>query len=46
VVVDGKMHAKLEEVYHEGKRPLARYRRRWMYDIKMDIEELGCKDVL
>jgi hypothetical protein len=25
----------------EGKRPLGRLRRRWMYNIKMDILEIG-----
>jgi hypothetical protein len=25
----------------EGKRPLGRPRRRWMYTIKMDLRELG-----
>ena len=26
----------------EGKRQLARPRRRWEYNIKMDIQEVGC----
>jgi len=26
----------------EGKRPLGRPRRRWDYNIKMDIQEVGC----
>ena len=26
----------------EGKRPLGRHRRRWMYNIKMDLQEVGC----
>ena len=26
----------------EGKRPLGRDRRRWDYDIKMDLQEVGC----
>jgi hypothetical protein len=26
----------------EGKRPLGRPRRRWEYDIKMDLQEVGC----
>jgi hypothetical protein len=25
----------------EGRRPLGRFRRRWEYNIKMDIEEVG-----
>jgi hypothetical protein len=25
----------------EGKRPLGRPRRRWVYDIKMDLREIG-----
>jgi hypothetical protein len=26
----------------EGKRPLRRPRRRWEYNIKMDLQEVGC----
>ena len=26
----------------EGKRPLGRLRRRWEYNIKMDLQEVGC----
>ena len=26
----------------KGKRPLGRPRRRWVYNIKMDLEEVGC----
>ena len=26
----------------EGKRPLGRPRRRWKYNIKMDLQEVGC----
>ena len=26
---------------HEGKRPLGRPRRRWEYNIKMDLQEVG-----
>jgi len=26
----------------EGKRPLGRHRRRWMDNIRMDIQEVGC----
>jgi hypothetical protein len=29
----------------EGKRPLGRPRRRWEDDIKMDLQEVGCKDM-
>ena len=29
----------------EGKRPLGRPRRRWEENIKMDLQELGCKDM-
>jgi len=29
----------------EGKRPLARHRRRWEDNIKMDLQELGCGDM-
>jgi hypothetical protein len=29
----------------EGKRPLGRPRRRLVYNIKMDLEEVGCGDV-
>jgi len=27
----------------EGKRPLRRSRRRWENDIKMDLQEVGCR---
>ena len=26
----------------EGKRPLGRPRRRWVYNIRMDLQEVGC----
>jgi len=26
----------------EGKRPLGRHRRRWEFNIKMELQELGC----
>ena len=26
----------------EGKRPLGRFRRGWNYNIKMDLQEVGC----
>ena len=26
----------------EGKRPLGRARHRWEYNIKMDVQEVGC----
>jgi len=26
----------------DGKRPLGRPRRRWEYNIKMDLQEVGC----
>jgi hypothetical protein len=26
----------------EGKRPLGRPRRRWMYNIRTDLQEVGC----
>ena len=26
----------------EGKRPLRRPRRRWVYNIRMDLQEVGC----
>ena len=26
----------------EGKRPLGRYRRRWVDNIRMDLQDLGC----
>ena len=29
----------------EGKRPLGRPRLRWEYNIKMDLQEVGCGDV-
>jgi hypothetical protein len=29
----------------EGKRPLGRPRRRWDYNIKMDLPEVGCADM-
>ena len=29
----------------EGKRPLGRPRRRWDYNIKMDLQEVGCEDM-
>jgi len=28
---------------HEGKRPLGRPRRRWEYNIKMDLQEVECE---
>jgi hypothetical protein len=28
-----------------GKRPLGRLRRRWKDNIKMDLEEVGCRGV-
>ena len=27
----------------EGKRPWGRHRRRWVDNIKMDLQELGCR---
>ena len=27
---------------HKGKRPLGRSRRRWVDNIKMDLQEVGC----
>jgi len=29
----------------EGKTPLGRTRRRWEYNIKMDLQEVGCESV-
>ena len=29
----------------EGKRPLGRPRRRWEDNIKMDLQEVGCRDM-
>ena len=29
----------------EGKRPMGRPRRRWEYNIKMDLQEVGCGGV-
>jgi len=29
----------------EGKRPLGRPRRRWVYNIRMDLQEVGCENV-
>jgi hypothetical protein len=29
----------------EGKRPLGRPRRRWDYNIRMDLQEVGCGDM-
>ena len=29
----------------EGKRPLGRPRRRWVYNIRMDLHEVGCGHV-
>jgi hypothetical protein len=29
----------------EGKRPLGRPRRRWVYNIRMYVQELGCAGV-
>ena len=26
----------------EGKRPLGRPKRRWVYNIRMDLQEVGC----
>jgi hypothetical protein len=30
---------------YEGKRPLWRTSRRWKYNIKMDVEEIGLEDM-
>jgi hypothetical protein len=30
---------------HEGKRPLGRPRRRWEDNIKMELQEAGCRDI-
>ena len=27
----------------EGKRPLGRPRRRWVYNIRMELQEVGCE---
>jgi hypothetical protein len=29
----------------EGKRSRGRLRRRWKYNIKMDLQEMGCADM-
>ena len=29
----------------EGKRPLGRPRRRWVHNIRMDLQEMGCRYV-
>ena len=29
----------------EGKKPLGRPRRRWKYNIKMNIQDVGCGDM-
>jgi hypothetical protein len=29
----------------EGNRPLGRPRRRWVHNIKMDLQEVGCGDM-
>jgi hypothetical protein len=29
----------------EGKRPLGRPRHRWVENIKIDLQEMGCKDM-
>ena len=29
----------------EGRRPLGRPRRRWVYNIRMDLQEVGCGHV-
>jgi hypothetical protein len=29
----------------KGKRPLVRPRRRWEFNIKMDLQEVGCGDM-
>jgi hypothetical protein len=29
----------------EGKRPLGRCRHRWEHNIKMDLQEVGCKSM-
>jgi len=26
----------------EGKKPMGRSRRRWVYNIRMDLQEVGC----
>jgi hypothetical protein len=30
---------------HDGKRPLGRHRRRWEDNIKMEPQEVGCRDM-
>jgi len=30
---------------HDGKRPLGRPRHRWYYNIKMELQEVGCGDM-
>jgi hypothetical protein len=39
------MRKKKKKKNSEGKRPLARHRRRWEYNIRMDLREIGRKGV-
>jgi hypothetical protein len=39
---EGTSVCKVSVGKHEGKRPLGRPRRRWEYNIKMDIQQVGC----
>jgi hypothetical protein len=34
----------VSEGKHEGKRPLGKPRRRWEYNVKMDLQVVGCED--
>jgi len=35
----------IEFIQVEGRRPLGRPRRRWVDNIRMDLQEVGCGDV-
>ena len=39
---EGKGVCRVLVVKPEGKRPLGRLRRRWVDNIKMDLQEVGC----
>jgi len=40
--VDGNLKLRYSEGKPEGKRPLARPRRRWVDNIRLDFQEVGC----
>jgi len=39
---EGRGVCRILVVKPEGKRPLGRLRRRWVDDVRMDLQEVGC----